>query len=437
MRRRSKTRFALAAAEALPSLTSIPGRLHTERMDNGLTVCLVENRQAPLVTSAVFYRVGTRDEPAGNGGVAHFLEHMMFKGSAHYGPGEIDRRTQALGGSNNAFTSHDVTAYYFNFASDRWTEALTVEADRMTTLRLDPAEVASERQVILEEIAMYDSEPWDALEMEVMKRLFGSHAYGKPVLGTKEELLAMDESHLRAFHQRFYRPDNAVLVVAGDVGDDALGDVSRILGSVPPGAERRRGFTPPSPGDVPRELARFERRKGEVARLLIALPGPPATHPDHPVLKLALTLLGGGRISRLPRVLVEEEQICVWVSADVSESLDASQIIVAAEVVPGVEPARVEARILDLLADLETHPPSAEELERARQIATADWVFGHEKVHQQALSVGIALTLFDLEHLDRHLAGVLAAGPEQVLDVAARYLRPENGGVLGWSLPKS
>lgn len=437
MRRRSHHRFATAAIETLPGLTSIPGRLRAETMDNGLTVCLVENRQAPLVTSAVFYRVGTRDEPAGRGGIAHFLEHMMFKGSAHYGPGEIDRRTQALGGSNNAFTSHDITAYYFNFASDRWTEALTIEADRMTTLRLDPPEVSSERQVILEEIAMYDSEPWDALEMEVMKRLFGSHAYGKPVLGTKEELLAMDERDLRAFHQRFYRPDNAVLVVAGDVGDDAFGDVERILGSVPPGAERRRGFSPPAPGDLPGELARIERRKGEVARILIALPGPPATHPDHPVLKLALTLLGGGRISRLPRVLVEEEQMCVWVSADLSESLDASQIIVAAEVVPGVEPARVEARILELLAELETNPPSAEELERARQIATADWVFGHEKVHQQALSVGIALTLFDLEHLDRHLAGTLAAGPAQVLDVAARYLRPQNGGVLGWSLPKS
>lgn len=435
--RSRRPRFATAAVETLPSLTSIPGHLRRERMDNGLTVCLAENRQAPLVTSALFYRVGTRDEPPGHGGVAHFLEHMMFKGSAHFGPGEIDRRTQALGGSNNAFTSHDVTAYYFNFASDRWTEALTVEADRMSTLTLDPAEVASERQVILEEIAMYDSEPWDALEMEVMKRLFGSHAYGKPVLGTKEELLAMDERVLRAFHQRFYRPDNAVLVVAGDVGEDAFGEVERILGGVTPGAERRRGFTPPAPGDLPTGLTRVERRKGEVARILIALPGPPASHPDHPALKLALTVLGGGRTCRIPRALVEEEQICVWISADISESLDASQIILAAEVVPGVEPARVEARLLELVADLERNPPTAEEMERARQIAMADWVFGHEKVHQQALSVGIALTLFDLEHLDRHLAGVLAAGPEQVLDVAARYLRPENGGVLGWSLPKS
>jgi zinc protease len=429
-----KSPFASAALEAPASLASLPGRIHVERLDNGLTVALVENRQAPLVTSALFYRAGTRDEPAGHGGVAHFLEHMMFKGSARYGPGEIDRRTQALGGVNNAFTSHDVTAYYFNFASDRWAEALAIEADRMGTLTLDPEEVGSERQVILEEIAMYDSEPWDALEMEVQKRLFAPHAYGRAVLGTREELLATDETVLRGFHSRFYRPDNAILVVAGDVGDEALKEVDRAMGGLPAGAERRRGFSPPSV--LPSSLTRIERRKGEVARMLLALPAPPGSDPEHPVLRLAVALLGGGRTSRLHRELVDEEQICVWVSADASESMDASQVSIAAEVVPGVEPARVEARVLEHLAGLLADPPSPEELERAKQIVTADWVFGHEKVHQQALSVGLALTLFDLDHLDRHFQGMLAAGTAEVLDVASRYLRPENGGVLGWSLPK-
>jgi zinc protease len=429
-----KSPFASAALEAPPSLASLPGRIHVERLDNGLTVALVENRQAPLVTSALFYRAGTRDEPPGHGGVAHFLEHMMFKGSARYGPGEIDRRTQALGGVNNAFTSHDVTAYYFNFASDRWTEALAVEADRMATLTLDPEEVASERQVILEEIAMYDSEPWDALEMEVQKHLFAPHPYGRAVLGTREELLVTDETVLRGFHSRFYRPDNAILVVAGDVGDEALEEVDRAMGGLPAGAERRRGFLPPSV--LPSSLTRIERRKGEVARMLLALPAPPGSDPEHPVLRLAVALLGGGRTSRLHRELVDEEQICVWVSADASESMDASQVTIAAEVVPGVEPAHVEARVLEHIAGLIANPPSEEELERAKQIVTADWVFGHEKVHQQALSVGLALTLFDLGHLDRHFQAMLAAGSVQVLDVASRYLRPENGGVLGWSLPK-
>ena len=415
-------------------IPALPGTPRLERLSNGLTVCLVENHQAPIVTSALFYRAGTRDEPAGHGGVAHFLEHMMFKGSARYGPGEIDRRTQALGGVNNAFTSHDATGYYFNFASDRWTEALEIEADRMIALTLDPEQVASERQVILEEIAMYDSEPWDALETEVQAHLFPTHPYGRPVLGTKEELIATGPGDLAAFHRSLYRPDNGILVVAGDIGASVLDEVERVLGRLPSGADLRRlDATAPATPDT---LVRIERRKGETARLLLSLPAPAGSHPDHPVLKLLVTLLAGGRTSRLQRALVDEGQLCSWIAADLSESLDASQITVAAEVVPGVEPARVEAEVLRLLAEVLTDPPSDEELERARQIATADWVFGHERVHQQALSAGLALAVFDLEHLDRHLRGLLEAGADRLLEVASRYLRPERGGVLGWSLPR-
>ncbi|HEX4963021.1 MAG TPA: pitrilysin family protein [Thermoanaerobaculia bacterium] len=423
-----------AILEAPPSLKALPGQVRLERLDNGLTVCLLTNRQAPVVTSALFYRVGTRDEPAGHGGVAHFLEHMMFKGSARYGPGEIDRITQALGGVNNAFTSHDGTVYYFNFAADRWTEALAIETDRIANLTLDPEHVASERQVILEEIAMYDSEPWDSLEMAVHERLFAGHPYGKPVLGTREELLATGGEALRDFHSRFYRPDNAVLVVAGDLGDEALEAVDRTLGRLPAGAAKRRGPTPPSV--LPTALERLERRKGEVARMFLAVAAPAGSHPDHPALRLATTLLGDGRTSRLQHTLVEEEQLCVWAAADLSEGLDASLLTVAVEVVPGVEPERVEARVLELIAEVATQPPGEEELERCRQMAVADWVFGHEKVHQQAVSAGLAMALFDLEHLDRHLDQLLATTADRLLEVAGRYLRPEKGGVVGWSLPK-
>jgi zinc protease len=415
------------------AVSALPAAPRLERLSNGLTVCLVENRQAPIVTSALFYRAGTRDEPAGHGGVAHFLEHMMFKGSARYGPGEIDRRTQALGGVNNAFTTHDATGYYFNFAADRWTEALAIEADRMANLTLDPEQVASERQVILEEIAMYDSEPWDALETEVQAHLFPSHPYGRPVLGTREELIATGRPELASFHGSLYRPDNGILVLAGDLGPEALDEVESAMGWLPPGAGPRQEIPPPV---SPATLVRIERRKGEMARILLTMPAPAGSHPDHPALKLLVTVLAGGRASRLHRAMVDEGQLCAWVSADLTESLDASQVTIAAEVVPGVEPARVEAEILRLLEETVSAPPGADELERARQITTADWVFGHERVHQQALSAGLALAVFDLGHLDRHLRLLLETGADRVHEVASRYLRPERGGVLGWSLPR-
>lgn len=416
-------------------LLSLPGELRVERLENGLTVALFVNRQAPLVTSALYFRAGTRDESAANGGVAHFLEHMMFKGSAAYGPGEIDRVTQSLGGANNAFTGHDATTYYFNFAADRWTRALAIEADRMSALALDPEAVASERQVILEELAMYESEPWDALEVAVHGRLFAAHPYGQPVLGSRESLLAIDGAVLRDFHQRFYRPDNAVLVVAGDIDPEAaLGEVERHLGSLPAGATRRE--PPSSAVALPETLERVEKRKGEIGRMMLALGGPAARHPDHAALRLAAILLGGSRMSRLQRALVDEEKLCAWLTADLSDGMDASFLTIAGEVVPEVEPERVEARVLALLAEIFTDPPSDEELERSRRIAHADWVFEHEKMHQQALSLGQALALFDLDHLDLHLRQVADTGRDRFLEVADRYLRPERGGVLGWSLPK-
>jgi hypothetical protein len=231
---------AASAAAAFPGGSCLPGVRRFARLANGLTVCVVENHQAPVVTTALSFRAGTRDEPPGHGGVAHFLEHMMFKGSARFGPGEIDRRTQALGGSNNAFTSHDSTTYYFSFAADRWTEALAIESDRIAALTLDPRQVASERQVIREEIAMYESEPWDALEVAVQARLFRGHPYGRPVLGTRGELRATGREDLASFQRRFYRPDNAVLVVAGQTAEEAvLAQVERFMGGLEPGAERR------------------------------------------------------------------------------------------------------------------------------------------------------------------------------------------------------
>jgi predicted Zn-dependent peptidase len=170
---------------------------------------------------------------------------------------------------------------------------------------------------------------------------------------------------------------------------------------------------------------------------MLALGAPAASHPDHAPLRLAAILLGGSRMSRLQRALVDEEKLCAWLSADLSDGMDGSFLTIAGEVVPEVEPERVEARVLELLSELFTAPPSAEELERSRRIAHADWVFKHEKLHQQALSLGQALALFDLDHLDLYLRQVAETSGDRLLEVADRYLRPERGGVLGWSLPKS
>jgi zinc protease len=429
----------IASAAASPS--GAPGRLPGEvaeaRLGNGLRVAVLTNRQAPLVTTALWYRAGTCHEPAGHGGVAHFLEHMMFKGSERFAAGEIDRRTQALGGDNNAFTSHDATAYYFNLAADRWRQALAIEADRMAGLTLDRGEVASERRVILEEIAMYEAEPWDALEERVLAALFGGHPYARPVLGTRRELTATGRRDLAAFHAAAYRPSNAVLVVGGDVGEEAFAAVEEAFGGVADRAAEGLGGAAEPGSAAGAHLRRVEQRMGEVPRLIVAFRVPAASHRDQPPLRIAATVLGSGRASRLQRLLVDEEELCSVASADVSESVEPGSFTVTCELVPGADPARVEALVvaeIEALASGERQP-SAEELERARRVTAADWVFGHEKVHQQALTLGFELALFARGHGEAALARALAASADEVAAAAGRHLDLA-AAVVGWSLPR-
>lgn len=402
------------------------------RLASGLEVCLLPIRQAPIVSTVLAYRVGGRDEAAGESGTAHFLEHMMFRGSARYGPGEIDRRTQALGGTNNAFTSHDLTAYYFAFAADRWHEALAIERDRMTALTLDPAAVESERQVILEEIAMYRDDPWDALELAVQEALFPGHPYAVPVLGTEEDLRRTGREVLAGFHRRFYRPENALLVVAGDFDADCEAEIARVFGELPAGdASRVR----PAPPATPSELCRIERRQGEVVRLQLAFVAPAPDQDDHAGLKLLATLLGGGRTSPLYRELVDEGQLCLSAAAGLTESALASQFSISCELLPGSDPAEVERRLFALLGEARAVPPADELLARAQKILLADWVFQQERIHQQALTAAIAAAQFDLEQPQRQLRRALAASAAELRALAARHLDPERGAVLGISRP--
>ncbi len=409
------------------------GRIERFRLASGLDVCLVTNRQAPIVTSVLLYRVGGRDERPGESGAAHFLEHMMFKGSARYGPGEIDRRTQNLGGSNNAFTSHDLTAYYFSFAADRWQEALAIERDRMTALTLDPAEVASERQVILEELAMYRDEPWDALELEVQAALFPGHPYGTPVLGNESDLAGLDRERLAEFHHRHYRPANALLVVAGDLGPASASEIEAALGDLSPEAIARAPVTEVAPLAGAR---RIERRHGEVARLLLALPAPAPEHPDHAGLRLLATILGGGRTSRLHRAFVDVGQLCLAASSALAEAEVAAHLACSFEVLPGGDPAEVERRLETELADLRDRPLADDELARGKQILLADWVFQQERIHQQAITAALALAQGDLEQPEKLVRRALECDAAELQALAQRYLDPASGSVFGVSLPE-
>jgi len=253
------------------------------------------------------------------------------------------------------------------------------------------------------------------------------------VLGTPDELERQDAETIAAFHRRFYRPGNAVLVVAGDLDGDVVARVEEAFGETRGSAEARTRVAPAAP---PRELVRVERRQGEVARLLLALPAPPPDSAEHGALRLLACVLAGGRASRLQRELVEEGQLCLSVTASLAENQVASHFAVAAELVPGADAREVERRVFAALSALAVAPIAEEELERARRVFAADWAWAQERIHQQAVAAGFALAEFDLDQPRRLLDAALAAEAPGLARLAAGRLDPAAGGVLGISLPE-
>lgn len=415
----------------LRALDRVAGQAET--LDNGLRVVLLPQNGAESIAVALCYRAGSRDENPGESGLAHFLEHMMFKGSAAYEPGAIDRLTQRLGGTNNAFTSHDATLYHFQFERGSWGEALRIESDRMRGLSLLPEEVDSEREVILEEIRMVEDDPWDALEQAVARRVFGDHPYGGSVLGTRESLRSLDAVALRSFHRRHYRPGRAVLVCAGGLPPDAMELVEAAMGGAAAGGEGSDGGLGPPVFD-PRRRRRVELRRGETPRLLVAHPAPAPDDPAHVHLRLALAVLCSGRASRVQRDLVEEDPLALWASATVTGHRLGGMATLSAEAAPGVDPECLEGELCARVEGLASRPPDAEELGRAKRILFADWVFLHEAIAERAVTAALEQALFrpgfsrdSFEALSVATASDVAAACAASLSAGTR--------IVGWSRP--
>lgn len=407
-----------------------------ETLDNGLEVVLLPQPDGESIVTVVCYRAGSRDENPDEAGLAHFLEHMMFKGSALYPPGAIDSLTQRLGGTNNAFTSHDVSAYHFQFERCRLDEALRIEADRMRGLSLLPEEVESEREVILEEIRMVEDDPWDALEQAVARRVFGDHPYARPVLGTRQSLRGLDAAALRSFHCRHYHPGRAILVVAGGLPSDAMGRIEAVLGNGAPDGSTSAGARGElaSPAGVGGSDRRVELRRGEIARLLVAHPAPAADDPLSVHVRLALTVLASGRASRIQRELVEQNPMALWAAGAASGHCLGGMSILTAEAAPGVEPARLEAAVCSRVDGLAASPPSTEELERAKRVLFADWVFMHERIGERAISAGLEHALFFPGFTRGSYQALACATAADVSDACAAWLAPAIR-IVGWSLP--
>ncbi|MGE0145199.1 MAG: M16 family metallopeptidase [Planctomycetota bacterium] len=356
------------------------------QLDNGLRAVFVERRGLPVVATALFYRVGSRDERTGESGVAHFLEHMMFKGTSRYAKGEIDLVTSKLGGSNNAYTDHDSTAYHFSLAADRWETALEIEASRMRDCLLDPKEFESEKQVVLEELAMGQDEPWNRLFTATESLAFDVHPYHRPIIGYREDLERLTVDGMRDFYQRHYAPDRAFLVVVGDIDAKSAAKTTKSLfGDLPRGNGRPEVLAEP---EFRGERRGVVRTPGPLCRISLACRSARVGEHDDFVLDILAQVLAAAKSSRLHRRLVVEQELATQVHAGNETRLDPGLFTVAVELRPGVDPEQVEAIVREEIETLRQDGVTAAELKRARIQIRSAFLFEDETALESAIRIG-------------------------------------------------
>lgn len=404
------------------------GHFHLE---NGLEVVVVPDRRAPVVTHMVYYRNGSADDPLGKSGIAHFLEHLMFKGTDKHPKGAFSDLISDLGGQENAFTNYDYTAYYQRIAKDHLKTMMAMEADRMTGLVLDEAEVNSERDVVIEERKMRsDSDPAAQLYESMHATLYVHHPYGTPVIGWGHEIEELSREDALAYYRRFYCPENAILIVAGDVdAEEVLALAKETYGKIKRHSEtapqRRRVREPSIPAARLVRLADAKVEQPMTQKLYLVPCATRAEGNEAYALEVLSQILGGSRTSRLDRALTMGSNLVAVSSGSWywNDALDIGQFGLYASPVEGVALDALDHAMESVIAVLRDTLVEAKELERAKTRLIADMIYAQDSQMQLARMYGTALTTGGkVEDVARWSDCIRAVTAEDIQRVAQRYL---------------
>lgn len=447
--RRPAFRPALAAAlalttslTALPVLAEMPEGISHFTLPNGLETVVIEDHRAPVVVQMVWYRIGAADEVPGKSGIAHYLEHLMFKGTDKLEAGELSKTVTANGGSDNAFTSWDYTAYFQRIASDRLPLIMEMEADRMENLSISDDDWQAERQVVLEERAQrVDSDPAAMFAEEMNAVVYDNHPYGRPIIGWREEIAALTREDAIDWYDTHYGPDDAVLILAGDVTpEEARRLAEEHYGDIPAKAEDAPRIRPQEP--VKQTARRAEMTDPRVAqprmtRTVLAPERDPGQQREAAALTVLADLLGGStQTSVLGQALVLPGK-ALWAGASYSGlSLDRTEFSLSLVPSAGVAPEEAEAALDEALATFLEEGPDPADLERVKTRIRAAQIYARDSAHGRAYDYGqglsTGLTVEDVNDWPDILAAVTA---EDVMD-AARQVLTDRGSVTGWLLPE-
>jgi len=372
----------------------------TFMLKNGMQVVLIPNTRVPVVNHMVWYKVGSADEPMGKSGIAHYFEHLMFKGTDKRKPGEFSKIVAKNGGRENAFTSYDYTGYYQTVAKDRLALMMEMEADRMTNLTLTKEIIEPERQVILEERrSRTDNNPGAQLREQVDTALFMNHPYRIPVIGWAHEIESLSLKDLRTFYKKWYAPNNAILVIEGDVTLQELRPLAeKYYGSIPRGADitRLRPSEPPAHAD--RRVIKHDQRvrQASLQRTYLApsYQKTPADKKAPYALQILENIMGGSATSRLYRSLVINQKIALSAGMSYSpNSLDLSQMTFWVSPAQGISIKTVETALLSEIDTLIEKGITQDELFRAQKSLMNEALFARDNLGTAARILGGALSI--------------------------------------------
>ena len=437
-------RFVLSLLAFVPLSVgmAIAGPITDFRLDNGLQVVVVEDHRAPVVVHMVWYRAGAADEPPGSSGIAHFLEHLLFKATDDMEAGEFSRVVAENGGSDNAFTSHDYTAYFQRIAADRLDLMMGMEADRMRDLLLSEDDIVTERDVILEERNQRtDNEPSALFREQMSAALFMNHPYGVPIIGWRHEMEQLSRADALTFYRRYYAPDNAILIVAGDVLPDEVRVLAeKYYGPLAPTGdlpERVRPSEPPQLAE--RRLVFTDARVSQpyVRRLYLAPERNPGDQDQAAALVyLAQLLGGGGATSVMGQALQFETQTAVYTGAGYSAlSLDADTFSLVIVPSQGVSLQDAEDAMDGVVAQFMVDGVDLDQFARIKMQIRASEIYALDDVSDVADRYGRALTsgltIADVQAWPDVLQAVT---PEDVM-AAAEMIFNRDRAVTGWLMP--
>jgi zinc protease len=420
---------ASLAVPAVPVAVAAGPKITHFTLKNGMEVVVIPDRRAPVVTHMVWYRVGSADEEPGKSGLAHFLEHLMFKGTAKNPSGLFSKTLARIGGQENAFTSQDYTAYFQRVAREHLGTVMEFEADRMTGLVLTDANVLPERDVVLEERrSRTDSDPAALLSEASQAALFTNHPYGMPIIGWEHEIRQLNREDALAFYKRFYAPNNAILVVAGDVTPEEIRPLAeKTFGAIPaePGLKPRVRPVEPEPRAERRVVLTDPRvKQPQIGRTYLAPSYRLAKPGEAEALDVLSHVLGSGTLSRLYRSLVVDQGIAAGAGAWYSgTALDNGRFGVYASPLPGTSLDKLEAAIDVVIEKIIADGVSTTELERAKTRLIADSVYAQDNQARLARMYGSGMTVgMTVEDIQAWPDRIRAVTADAVREAAKEWL---------------